>query len=162
MRKSEDVRERWLAIPDEFSLEGIIADSREEAERYAKDVICVVEKSAYDRLKAERDELVRKLADSEKACHELWESATDRDMSLIKERDTAVKALGRALELIEQIYEKCDWYANIHQGPDIEVHHALKVEIPDEINKCRIQIKSLGILPEGEGPETTENEQKVK
>lgn len=133
MRKSEDVRERWLAIPDEFSLEGIIADSREEAERYAKDVICVVEKSAYDRLKAERDELVRKLADSEKACHELWESATDRDMSLIKERNKAVEALEIALDAMQTA---ANWGAD-----------PTSTAIAAGLEKAMAEIKALGIVP---------------
>lgn len=42
---------------------------------------------------------------------------------------------------LQGIISKCEWYATVHQGPDHEAHHALKVEIPEE---ARAALKNGG------------------
>lgn len=134
--------------------------NKRRKEKTMENIECVESpvRADYDKLKAERDELVRKLADSEKACHELWESATDRDMSLIKERDTAVKALGMALEQLIKIeselhsqhnnaaYDMSKAETN-HDRERFEVIWRGLARAWKQTKRLMDQIKSLGIVP---------------
>jgi hypothetical protein len=66
-----------------------------------------------------------------------------QDLTLAQ--DEAIKLrekLAVAEEALSYISKTCHWYASVHQGPEHEVHHALKVEVHSVADEALAKLRS--------------------
>lgn len=107
-------------------------------------------------------ELRRRLEAAERERKEWKERATLYNDSLVRWVDRGEKAAAEVARLtarladtkkaLEEIRDTAHWYASVHQGPQHEVDHALKVEILDVAEKALESLAAVSGEPETQEP----------